>query len=62
VNLLVIHILGDAFSPPLRGYISDHSSLPSAFIAAVVAPALSAAFLFYGMRYAPRLQAVGAQA
>ena len=52
MNLIVIHILGDAFSPPLMGYISDRSSLPSAFIAAVVATALSAAVLFYGMRYA----------
>jgi MFS family permease len=56
VNLIVIHLLGDAFSPPLMGYISDHSSLPTAFIAAVVATALSAAVLFYGMRYAPRLK------
>lgn len=60
VNLIVIHILGDAFSPPLMGYISDRSSLPSAFIAAVVATALSAAVLFYGMRYAPRLHAAEA--
>jgi MFS transporter, Spinster family, sphingosine-1-phosphate transporter len=57
VNLIVIHLLGDAFSPPLMGYISDRSSLPNAFIAAVGATALSAAVLFYGMRYAPRLGA-----
>jgi len=62
VNLIVIHILGDAFSPPLMGYISDRSSLPSAFVAAIVAAALSAAFLFYGMRYAPRLHSAGAEA
>ena len=61
VNLIVIHMLGDAFSPPLMGYISDRSSLPSAFIAAVVATALSAVVLFYGMRYAPRLRAAGAE-
>jgi sugar phosphate permease len=66
VNLVVIHLLGDAFSPLLMGYISDRSSLPAAFLAAIVATALSAAFLFYGMRYAPRLRAarldaVGAQ-
>jgi len=58
VNLIVIHLLGDAFSPPLMGYISDRSSLPVAFIAAIVATALSAAVLFYGMRYAPHLPAV----
>jgi len=67
VNLIVIHLLGDAFSPPLMGYISDRSSLPTAFIAAIVATTLSAAVLFYGMRYAPRLgaaevDAVGAEA
>ena len=66
VNLIVIHLLGDAFSPPLMGYISDRSSLPTAFLAAIAATALSAAALFYGMRYAPRLRAarldaVGAQ-
>jgi MFS family permease len=58
VNLIVIHLLGDAFSPPLMGYISDHSSLPAAFLAAIVATALSALVLFYGMRYAPRLSTV----
>ena len=67
VNLIVIHLLGDAFSPLLMGYISDHSSLPAAFTAAIVATALSAVVLFYGMRYAPRLgpgrtNAVGAEA
>jgi len=66
VNLTVIHLLGDAFSPPLMGYISDRSSLPTAFIAAIVATALSAVVLFYGMRYAPRLRmgsmdAIGAE-
>jgi len=57
VNLFVIHILGDAFSPTLMGYISDRTSLETAFLAAVVAIALSAAVLFYGMRFAPRLPA-----
>jgi len=67
VNLIVIHLLGDAFSPPLMGYISDRSSLPTAFTTAIVATALSALVLFYGVRYAPRLgpgcsSAVGAEA
>lgn len=57
MNLIVIHLLGDAFSPPLMGYISDRSSLPTAFLAAIVATAVSAAVLFYGMRYAPRMSA-----
>ena len=53
VNIFVIHILGDAFSPWLIGKVSDRSSLESGFISTVVATALSAAILFYGMRFAP---------
>lgn len=53
VNLFVIHIFGDIPSPPLMGFISDHSSLPIAFIPAMVACVFSAAILFYGMRFAP---------
>ena len=56
VNLVVIHLLGDAFSPPLMGYISDRRSLPAAFLAAIVATALPPAVLFYCMRYSPRLR------
>lgn len=55
LNLIVIHLLGDAFSPPLMGYISDRSTLPASFIAAIVATTFSAVVLLYGMRYAPRL-------
>jgi MFS family permease len=53
INLFIIHILGDVPSPPLMGFISDHSSLPVAFIPAMVACAASGAILFYGMRFAP---------
>lgn len=56
VNLIVIHLVGDAFSPPLMGYISDRSSLATAFLAAIVAIAISAAVLYYGMRFAPPLR------
>jgi len=62
VNLIVIHLLGDAFSPPLMGYISDRSSLSTAFLVTIVATTLSALVLFYGMRYAPRLHAMGGEA
>ncbi|MBV9481081.1 MAG: MFS transporter [Acidobacteria bacterium] len=55
VNLFVIHFLGDAFSPWLIGKISDRSSLESGFISTVVATAISAAILFYGMKFAPAL-------
>ena len=53
VNLFTIHILGDAFSPSLMGYISDKTNLQVAFLAATFAVALSACILFFGMRFAP---------
>jgi len=56
VNVFVIHLLGDAFSPTLIGAISDRSSLPSAFSVTYVAAALSGIFLLYGVRFAPRLE------
>ncbi len=56
VNLFVIHLLGDAFSPTLIGWISDKTNLQTGFLSAVAAIALSAAILFLGMRYAPKLR------
>ena len=53
VNLLTIHLLGDAFSPTLIGWISDRSSLQAGFSTTIVAIALAAAVLLYGMRFAP---------
>ncbi len=55
VNIFTIHLLGDAFSPSLMGYISDRSNLQMAFVAASAAIALSARVLFVGVRYAPQL-------
>jgi len=40
-SILAIHLLGDVPSPPLVGYISDRSSLSSAFLLIPVAIALS---------------------
>jgi hypothetical protein len=40
-------------SASLIGYVSDHYSLQLAFLAPVVAIALSSAILFYGMKFAP---------
>jgi len=57
VNLFTIHLLGDAFSPTLMGYISDKSNLQMAFVAASMAVALSAIVLFLGMRFAPEIPA-----
>jgi MFS transporter, Spinster family, sphingosine-1-phosphate transporter len=56
VNLFVIHILGDVPSPLLIGFISDHSSLRTGFSVALIAMLLSAAILFYGARFAPRVR------
>ena len=55
VNLFTIHLLGDAFSPTLIGYISDRTNLQTAFMAMIVAVTLSGAVLLYGMRFAPEL-------
>ncbi len=55
VNLFTIHILGDAFSPTLIGWISDKTNLQVGFFSTIVAVVLSAAILFYGMRFAPPL-------
>ena len=57
VNLFTIHLLGDAFSPTLIGYISDRTNLQTGFLAMIVAVALSGAVLVYGMRFAPELPA-----
>ena len=54
VNLLTIHLLGDAFSPWLIGKVSDRThSLQTGCSLTVIAIVLSATILFYGMRYAP---------
>jgi multidrug resistance protein len=60
INLLIIHVLGDAPSPPLIGYISDRThSLQKGFLVTVVAMVIAAAVLFYGARFAPRLKTTG---
>jgi sugar phosphate permease len=53
VNIFIFHLLGDVPSASLIGYVSDHYSLQLAFLAPVVAIALSSAILFYGMKFAP---------
>ncbi len=57
VNVFTFHLLGDAFSPTIMGYISDKTNLQTAFLAASAAAGLGAWALFYGMRYAPDLSA-----
>ena len=53
VNIFVIHILGDVPSPTMMGWIADRQSLQVAFVLPVIAMVISAAILFYGMRFAP---------
>ncbi len=55
INVFTIHLLGDAFSPTLIGAISDHSNLELGLTSMIVAVALSAGVLFYGMRFAPKI-------
>jgi len=55
-NILVIHALGDAFSPTLIGWASDAwgggpTGLTRALLAACAVLALAAAFCFMGMRH-----------
>lgn len=57
VNVFVIHLLGDAFSPTLIGRISDKTgSLQIAFWVAFAAAGLSGAILLFGAKFAPRFQ------
>ena len=56
VNIFIFHLLGDVPSAYLIGYMSDRYSLRLAFVAPVMATALSSAILFYGMRFAPPVQ------
>jgi MFS family permease len=60
VNVFVIHLLGDAFSPALMGKVSDKTSLPTAFWMAFIAAGLSGVILIYGARYVPRSRAAEA--
>jgi len=55
VNLFTIHLLGDAFSPTLIGYISDRTNLQMGMVAMIVAVALSGGVLLYGVQFAPKL-------
>jgi len=55
-NIFIFHLLGDVPSPTLMGYVADKRSLQAAFILPIVAMAISAAILFYGMKFAQAVQ------
>ena len=61
VEIFFIHILGDAFSPTMMGYMADRWSLQAAFILPVIAMVISSTILFYGMRFAPAVEIKTAQ-
>src|SRR5580692_4497118 len=54
VNIFIIHILGDVPSPTMMGWVADRRSLQTAFVLPVIAMGVSAAILFYGMKFAPQ--------
>ncbi len=56
VNIFVIHLLGDASSPWVIGWISDRTNLQTGFWAAFAAAALSGGILLYGAKFAPRFK------
>ncbi|HZI55317.1 MAG TPA: MFS transporter [Verrucomicrobiae bacterium] len=57
VNVFIIHLLGDAFSPALIGRISDKTgSLQIAFWVAFIAAGISGIILLYGAKFAPRFK------
>ncbi|HEX4022512.1 MAG TPA: MFS transporter [Acidobacteriaceae bacterium] len=53
IELFVIHAIGDAPSPRIIGWISDHSSLPMGLALTLVTMLLSGGLLLLGARYAP---------
>jgi len=52
-NIVIIHILGDAPSPYLIGWVSDRSSLQHGILLAVAAMLVSGILLLAGSRYLP---------
>ena len=57
VELFVIHALGDAPSPRIIGWVSDHSSLRAGLAVTLVTLILSAILIFAGAKYAPDIDA-----
>ncbi len=59
VNIFIIHILGDVPSPTMMGWVADKRSMQAAFVLPVIAMGVSAAILFYGMKFAPAVAVDG---
>lgn len=56
-NIFIFHLLGDVPSPTAMGLVADRRSLEAAFVLPVIAMVISSAILFYGMKFAPPVQA-----
>jgi MFS transporter, Spinster family, sphingosine-1-phosphate transporter len=53
LNIFILHFFGDVPSPTMMGWVADKRSLEAAFILPVIAMAVSATILFFGVRFAP---------
>jgi MFS family permease len=51
LNILIIHALGDAISPPAIGFVADHWSLRTGFTAVSVLMILGGLFWLWGAKY-----------
>jgi len=51
LNILIIHILGDALSPPLIGWIADQTNMNFAFLVVSAMMVVAAVCWLMGMRY-----------
>jgi MFS family permease len=54
LNILIIHALGDAISPPLIGWIAGQTNMSVAFILVSIMMVLASAFWLLGARYLGR--------
>jgi MFS family permease len=53
VNILIIHALGDAISPPVIGLIADHYSMAAGFAVISVTMAVGGVLWLWGARFLP---------
>lgn len=51
LNILIIHALGDAISPPLLGAVAGHANMNTAFLVVSVAMLVSGVIWLFGMKY-----------
>lgn len=62
LNIFIIHALGDAISPPLLGWISEHFSMRTGFVTVSIMMALGGAVWLLGIKYlAQDTEGVGAR-